>query len=206
MTNRIQKPETPALPLSESEYKKSYFDQTFNILRLFFNRLVNAFNQLVSTDNGGRFLYSPNGVFYSTQDQIATNADTGYPITYNNTYLSNGIRLTDSSRVAVDHDGVYQFLFTAMVESNNASASRVHIWINRNGTAFPYTTKEYSIAGSGQELALTWEFIFDLEAGDYIEMYWATSNTNVELHTRAATTPHTGVPSAVMCVTFASNL
>lgn len=69
MANEIERTETPALPLAPEEYKRSFMDQNSNVLRLFFNRTLNSLSTLLSTDDGGKFLYAPRGSFHSTQDQ-----------------------------------------------------------------------------------------------------------------------------------------
>ena len=71
MANEIQKPESPALPLPTEQYDRPFMDQAFNVLRLFFNRLSNTLGALLSTDDGGKVLYMPRGLFYSTVDQTA---------------------------------------------------------------------------------------------------------------------------------------
>ena len=62
MPNEIDRVATPALPLAPEGYDLPYMDQNSNVLRLFFNRFVNVVNTLLSTDVGGRFLYTT-GVF-----------------------------------------------------------------------------------------------------------------------------------------------
>ena len=69
MANELERPAPPALPLATETYDRPFMDQNSNVLRLFFTRSINAFDNLVSTDNGGKFIYSPVGTFYSTQDQ-----------------------------------------------------------------------------------------------------------------------------------------
>ena len=101
MANEIERAEPPALPLAPEEYYRSYMDQNSNVLRLFFNRLVGSVNNLLSVDEGGKFLYMPRGSFYSTQDQSAAAVDTGYAVTFNNTSYNSGVTLSNNSRIKV---------------------------------------------------------------------------------------------------------
>ncbi len=64
---------------------------------------------------------------------------------------------------------------------------------------------EFHIKGNDYN-ALNWEFMVSLAASDYIEIYWATDDTDVNLHTEVASTPHPGIPSASIDVTFVSNV
>lgn len=207
MANQIDRPESPALPLPTSEYNRPYMDQKDNVFRLFFNRLTSTIGALLSTDDGGKFLYMPRGLFYSTVDQAAVATSTGYPVEFENTYIGNGVSIegADDTQITVSADGVYNFQVTLQFEHNSASAATLWTWINKNGTDQPYGGQKVTIKGNDDN-ATHWNFSIDLTAGQYIEMYWATDDTGLNLHTEAATTPHPGLPSAVVAVTFVSNL
>ena len=207
MPNEIDKVATPALPLAPEGYERPYMDQNSNVLRLFFNRFVNVVNTLLSTDDGGKFLYMPRGLFYSTVDQTAAAINTGYPVEFENTYIGNGISIggTDNTRITASDDGVYNFQVTLQLEHNNSSAATLWTWINKNGTDQPYGGQKNTIKGN-DDIAVHWNFSIDLTAGQYIEMYWATDDVQLNLHTEAATAPHPGLPSTVVAVSFISNL
>lgn len=205
MTNKLERPAPPALPLAPEIYDRPFMDQNSNVLRLFFTRLVNAFDNLISTDNGGKFIYSPVGTFYSTQDQSAAVVDTGYVVTFNNTVLNSGITLSNNSRINVTDAGVYQFNVTLQLEHNNSSSVGVTIYEEKNGTAVPYSGHRFEIKGNAYYL-INWEFMTSLAANDYVEIYWATGDTDLNLHTEAASSPHPGIPSASVDVTFVSNV
>ena len=204
MANILNKPEPPALPLATEDYSRFYTDQKDNVLRLFFNRLSNTIASLLSTSQGGRFLYNPCGLFYSTQNQTAAAVNTGYAVTFNNTYIGEGISVESNSRITVTSDGIYNFQLTMQLDHTNSSDATLYAWINKSGTDVGYSGLVHNVKGNDYHVA-HWNFSIDLEAGDYIEMYWATSDTGLTLATVAATTPHPGVSSAVLSVSFVSN-
>ena len=205
MTNEIQKAEPPALPLAPEQYNRPFMDQNSNVLRLFFTRLTNSLNTLLNTDTGGRFLYMPQGLFYSTTDQTAVATNTGYPVEFEITYLGNGVSIVNDTRITVTADGIYNFQVTLNTEHTNASTATVWTWINKNGTDVPYGGQITSVKGAGAH-AIYWNFSIDLTAGQYIEMYWATTDTALSLQSTAPTSPHPGIPSAIVAVSFSSNL
>jgi len=207
MANEINKVEPPALPLAPEQYQRPYMDQNSNVLRLFFNRLVNSVNTLLSTDDGGKFLYMPRALFYSTTAQTAAVINTGYPVEFENTYIGNGISIAgvDSTRITVSADGMYNFQVTLQTAHSNSSDATVTTWINKSGTDVPYGGQVQTVKGNATR-ALYWNFSIDMLADDYIEMYWATNDTTLSLYTEAATAPHPGVPSAIVAVSFVSNL
>lgn len=205
MANELKRTEPPAIPHAPTQYERRYQDETNNVLRLFFNRLNKLLRNLLSTDDGGKYLYFPRGLFYSTQNQTAAVINTGYAVTYNNTYIGNGVSIANNSQVMVSADGVYNFQLTLQIEHSNASAATLWTWINKNGVDVDYGGQEHTITGNSLQV-VHWNFSIDLTAGDYIEMYWAVSDITLTVHTQAATAPHPGIPSAVMAVSFVSNL
>lgn len=205
MPNEIDKVAPPALPLAPETYDRPFMDQNNNVLRLFFNRFVGSVNTLLSTDDGGKVLYMPCGLFFGKTDQTAALADTGYPVEFENTYIGNGVSVVNDTDITVSADGVYNFQITMMTQHTNSSDVTVWTWINKSGTDVDYGGQKQTIKGNGDK-SVFWNFSIDLTAGQYIRMYWATSDTSLSLHTEAATSPHPGIPSTIAAVSFVSNL
>ena len=205
MANELNRVEPPALPLAPEEYQRPYQDQSNNVLRLFFNRLVGLIREVISTDDGGKFLYFPRGLFYSTTDQTAALVNTGYPVEFENTYIESGISIVDDTEITVSADGIYNFQVTLQTAHTNSSAVQVWTWINKNGTDVTYGGQQQTIVGNANQ-PVYWNFSIDLTAGQYIEMYWATADLSLSLDSTAPTSPHPGIPSAVVAVSFVSNL
>lgn len=206
MANQLDRPEPPALPLPPGEYSRSYTDQKDNVFRLFFNRLTSVLSAVLTTDDGGKFIYMPRGLFYSTTAQTAAVANTGYPVEFEVTYIGNGVTIegTDKTQITVSADGVYNFQVTLMTDHTNSSDATVWTWINKNGTDVAYGAKKQTIKGNADQ-PIYWNFSIDVATNEYIEMYWATDDTALSLHTEAATAPHQGIPSSVVAVSFVSN-
>lgn len=205
MANQIDKTEPPALPLAPEQYNRPFMDQNSNVLRLFFNRLVRTVDTLLSTEDGGRFLYMPRGLFYSTTAQTAAVVSTGYPVEFENVYLGNGVSIVSDTDITVTSDGVYNFQVTMTLQHTNSSDVTIWTWINKNGTDVAYGGQKQTVKGNSDR-AIYWNFSIDVNAGEYIRMYWATDDLTLSLHTEAATTPHPGVPSTIVAVSFVSNL
>jgi hypothetical protein len=199
----------PNLPLATEMYSRAYADQLNNVLRLYFNRLDAILDQLKTTDNiDPANINSPNGLFFSTVDQTLAAVNTGYPITFNTTYLNNNVALQTSStsKIAVAVAGVYNFQLSCQLKSTNASGKDVQIWINRGTTTIGYSSHRYTIAGADNHFNVSWNFDIDLAANEYIEMYWGADNTNITLESIAASAPYPAAASAVMVVNFISKL
>ena len=199
----------PNLPLAPMEYNRQYGDQLNNVLRLYFNRLDAILSQLRTSDDvDPANINFPNGLFFNTADQTLAAINTGYPITFNQTYLNNFVALQSgsTSKIEVAVSGVYNFQLSAQLKSTNASAKDVQIWIKRGTTTIGYSGHRYTIEGSDNHMNVNWIFDIDLAATEYIEMYWGADDINVTMEAIAASAPYPAVASAVMAVNFVARL
>ena len=203
----VQKVQTPALPIPRPGPLKHYLDDLNNILRLFFNLLANAVNNVFG-ELGGRFIDVPNALYFSTVDQPIAAVDTAQVVTFNQTYLESGFSINgaSNSQITATYGGVYNFQFTTQIVSNSASSKTVYIWIARNGTDLGYTAKDVILSGSADVSEATWNFNLDLAAGEYVEMKWSSDDIDASLNSEAATSTHPGVASAVVTINFISAL
>jgi hypothetical protein len=205
----LNKVAAPNLPLPPEEYNRIYFDQMLNILRLYFNRIDALTTQLMTSESiDPSLINNPNGLFFSTVNQTLAAINTGYPITFNQTYLNNNVALqtASTSKIEVAVGGVYNFQLSAQLKSTNASAKDVQIWIKRNNVTIGYSAHKYTVEGSDNHMNVSWNFNIDLAANEYIEMQWAADNTNVTLESIAASAPYPAAASVVMAVNFIAKL
>lgn len=203
----VQKVQTPALPIPRPGPLKHYLDDLNNILRLFFNLLANAVNNVFG-ELGGRFIDVPNALYFSTVDQPIAAVDTAQVVTFNQTYLESGFSINgaSNSQITAIYSGVYNFQFTTQIVSNSASSKTVYLWISRNGTDLGYTAKDVILSGSADVNEATWNFNLDLAAGEYVEMKWSSDDIDASLNAEAPASPHPGVASAVVTINFISAL
>ena len=199
----------PNLPLSPKAYSSDYHEQLNNVLRLYFNQLDKILAQL-RTDGAidPSNINVPNGLFFNTADQTLAAVNTGYPITFNQTYLNNYIALQSgsTSKIQVAVSGVYNFQLSVQLKSTNASGKDVQIWIKRGTTTIGYSGHRYTIEGADNHFNVPWNFNIDLAANEYIEMYWGADDTAVTMEAIPASAPYPAVASAVMAVNFIARL
>jgi len=139
------------------------------------------------------------GLFYDTTDQTAALANTGYAITFNTTGVSDGISIgSPTSRIVFDEAGLYFVQFTVQATSNNASLKTLYFWPKVNGTDVAGSTMKLSIDTNGGSTIQSRGALFQFSAGDYLEAYWATSDTNVTLDASAATGFAPATPSVTL--------
>jgi hypothetical protein len=142
------------------------------------------------------------GSFYDTTTQTAAAINTAYAMTFNTSDLSNGVTLgSPTSRVYVDTPNVYNVQFSAQVDKTAGGVALVWVWLRKNGVNVPDSTGQIRIQGNNAEILAAWNYVIQLNAGDYIELMWEVDDTSVILLAEAASAVHPSVPSVILTVT-----
>lgn len=149
-----------------------------------------------------QFLTPRYGSFYDTTTQTAAAINTAYAITYNTTDLSQGVRIgTPTSRVYVDRPNVYNIQFSAQLDKTSGGVALFWIWLRKNGTDVANSATQIRIQGNDAETVAAWNFLLQLNAGDYFELMWAVADTSVQISASAAAAPVPAIPSIILTVT-----
>lgn len=142
------------------------------------------------------------GSFFDTTDQTAAVINTAYAMTFNTTDLSFGVTLgSPSSRIYVDRPNVYNIQFSAQFINTSGGAHRAWVWLRKNGTNVPDSATVLRFQGNNTEDVAAWNFLLQMNAGDYFELMWEVDNTGVSLHADPATAIHPAIPSIILTVT-----
>jgi hypothetical protein len=202
----------PNLPLAPDGYKSQYQEQLNNVLRLYFNRLEGYLGKLVaSSDTSG--LRVPYGAFSSSVSQ-STTANTATLMTLNTTDFSNGVSIS-SSKITVTTAGIYNLQFSTQFQNTDNAQQDISIWLKQNGTDIAGSTGLISIparksAGAGNEGhgIFGWNYFLSMTAGQYIQIYWSTTNAAVTIEAYAASTGpvRPSTQSVVATMSFVSAL
>lgn len=206
MSNKINRPAPPALPLSPDQYDRRWSDQVHAVLRLFFNQVVSSYRKVISRDNGGRYLFFPHGKFYSTATQNVALANTAEEVTFTTTADTFGITLASGSRIGVEHPGFYSFKYHGHLVKSTASASDIIFWFRKNGTDIDWTAQKITVTGNSASQILDLSLIIELAADDYVEVLLSSGSTDVSLVAVAATAALPAISSSRVDVTYVSNV
>jgi len=142
------------------------------------------------------------GSFYDTTTQTAAAINTAYAMTFNTVDLSVGVtRGTPTSRIYVDTLNVYNVQFSAQVDKTAGGVGLVWVWLRKNGVNVPDSAGQIRIQGNNAEILAAWNYVIELNAGDYIELMWEVDDTSVILLAEAASAVHPSVPSIILTVT-----
>lgn len=142
------------------------------------------------------------GSFCDTTDQTAALANTAYAMTFNTTEISQGVYIgSPTSRVYVDTHNVYNIQFSAQVYNTAGGAHNLWIWLRKNGTNIVNSATTLRIEGNNTEDVAAWNFLLEMNAGDYFELMWEVSDTAVSLLHDVASAVHPAIPSVILTVT-----
>lgn len=139
------------------------------------------------------------GMFYSTSTQTASLADTATQVTFNSTVLNLGVTLS-SNKVYIDTPGVYSIQYSVHTVNTSGTAYNLRTWLRLNGADLTYSCRHKLCAGNNDEDISASCRIGQVAAGDYVELFWAVSNTALTLDIHAATAYAPAVPSATISV------
>jgi hypothetical protein len=141
------------------------------------------------------------GSFYDTTTQTAAAINTAYAMTINTTDLSQGVYIgSPTSRIYVDRPNVYNVQFSAQLDKTTGGVGLVWIWLRKNGVDVPDSTGFVRLQGNNAELLAAWNYLVQLNAGDYIEIMWEVDDTSVQILYEAATAVHPATPSVIVTV------
>jgi hypothetical protein len=165
---------------------------------------------LFAPDSAAAFADSaPYGAFQDSTDQTAANTTTAYAITFNTTDFSNGVTLSNSSRLNVKNEGLYDLQFSIQFKNTTNDGQDVDIWFRVNGTDVANSNSKFFLSarkssGDPSHLVAALNFFFDLNVNDYVEIMWRVSDIGVSIeHYAAGTSPtRPAVPSAIATMQY----
>ena len=205
-------PAIPSLGTSGIIYSQNVQNQNNGLLRLFFTKLVNAIQSVIGP-RGGKYLNNPYGAFQDSTDQVAASTTVAYPVTFNTTDFSNGVTIATNSRITVADAGIWNLQFSLQFTNTTNASQDVDVWFRVNGTNIANSNSRYGLAprkGAGDpfHIIMALNYFASLNATDYIEIMWRTTDTGVSIEQYAAGTSPTrpAIPSAIATMSFVSNL
>ena len=202
----MEKFKAPPLPIATPDYDVLQQRQLLRVLQIYFDQLDSQTPLQAEYFKGrGDELTIPCALYYSTQDQTAAAINTAYDITYNNVYFENELTLTNNKEIYVTRSGIYNFQLSAQIYSGNSSAKTMQVWINRDGTDIGYSAHANTSTLNGGYSQKNAGFNIDLEAGSYLKLRWATTDTSLRLDSTAPSPPYPGISSVILAVNFVSS-
>jgi hypothetical protein len=215
MAAQILKVATPALPQATDQYDRPYQDQLNSVQRLFYNRLTQSYNSLISpplpgVPPGGSNLYFPYAAIQRTTDKTFT-ANTATEITFDENDFLSACTNDGTNGIGVEVSGIYNYQFSVQWRNTSAQIHDAWIWLRINSTDVAGTGSQFSIVSShggvdGHAIAAA-NFYVQLTAGDFVKMFAAVNNTALAMEAYPVqTSPFAmpSIPSVVATLSFVS--
>ena len=145
------------------------------------------------------------GSFWDTTNQTITSTSTAYVVGINSTDPdSDGVSIVSGSKITPTTPANYNISVSIQLTNQDTQAHDATFWFRRNGTDITASASTVTVpsthGGINGHLIFYVDLALHLNSGDYIQVYWAATNTKVSLETIAAgTSPVYPVSPSVLC-------
>lgn len=149
------------------------------------------------------------GSFYDSSTQTLTGgADVEVPIILGitDTAATNGISIvsdgTNLTRITVANTAIYNLMFSAQFQNSGGTGQTIDIWLRKNGDTaaanLADTNGKVHMQGNATYVMATWNYFISLNAGDYIQLMWTATSTNITMVSEVANAVHPATPSIIL--------
>lgn len=140
---------------------------------------------------------------YDTTTQTNLGATFANAMRINTTAESNGIFVTQSSRVVITSSGTYNIQFSAQIDKTDSGNDEIEIWLSKNGVNVIDSGGIIELSGNNAENIAVWNYVMTFAANDYFELYWHSVDVNLRILSRGiqSNPARPAVPSLILTVT-----
>jgi len=144
------------------------------------------------------------GSFYDTTTQRQTSADIGIPILLDTTAEAAGVTRQSGSQLKVTFAGTYDVQFSLQLHKDPKGANNptdVELWLGVDGSPKAWTNTRVILERKGDSTVAARNFVVTLAAGDYVQLYWSTSDSSVAIESFTGISGRPNIPSAIVTIT-----
>lgn len=164
----------------------------------------------INADNGGANFVSYYGSFYDSTNQNAIAINTAYPMLIGGTDISNQVSITSGSRITFAVAGIYNIQWSGQFENTDTQEHDVSVWLRKNGTnvigSAGFVAVVSSHGGIHGHTLPSWNYLVQVNAGDYVQLVWSTTSTQVFIAYYPELPPAPSVSSLIVTATFVSSI
>ena len=151
---------------------------------------------------------TPTGYYAQYQDDISqplVAVNVGQATKFRTMDFSNGVTVVSDTRITLAHTGIYNLQFSFQFQNTSTQEHDVTIWLRKNGAdvlgSAGFVAVISSHGGTPGHCLPSWNYILDAVGGDYYELYWSATSTQVSMHFYPAGSPPPSAASAIFTVT-----
>jgi hypothetical protein len=152
------------------------------------------------TWNSSAALLPNYGSFLSTIPQNNVDTTNGNAATFNTTTENRNVSIVDGTKLTVASAGTYNIQFSAQVTKTDAGSDDINIWFKKNGVNVANSASNITLVGNNTPQLAAVNFVLTLAANDYIEIWWWSLDTDVQLLAEPAAAPYPAIPSIIATV------
>jgi len=137
-----------------------------------------------------------------------------YSTSTSGTIASTTIQGRATSKITAQVDGTYNFQWSEQFSSLSNASETAYVWIRVNGVDLAGSTGQVGLlarksAGVANNLISGWNYYINLNAGDYVELFWLTSNATdvtIKSFTKSTSPAYPATASVIATIGFVSAL
>lgn len=217
------------LPAPPLEWDAQYMRQFIRVLEIYFSQLDSNTPNYAESYTANNFygdgsgIYVPYNQFYSMADQSLAAIDLSAAVQLENTSFTNSISIagTNDTEITFSEPGIYKVTYSLSFKNTTSDHQTVDIWFRFNdglgvsdavNSNRRFTVSSRKSMGDPSYLVATTSYILHVDvANTYVELMWATSDTNITMEHLPAVAYSAGVtpaipatPSAIVQADFVS--
>ena len=149
-----------------------------------------------------------------SEAQTLASSSVSTALTLLQTTVSNGVSIdpTDKTKIVHSIAGIYNIQFSIQMLTYDGTIDNVTIWFRLNGVDIPYSAGIATIpgihGGNPGTAIISWNLVQPLNAGDYVQLLFAstTGNTVAATYPPGTSPARPASPSIIVTSTFVSAL
>ena len=148
------------------------------------------------------------GSFYSSTTQTLTGgANVGIPVRLpiTDAPLTNGVSIDidgsgNPTFITANNnvDANFNFMFSAQLANSAGPSQVVDFWLRINGTDVPNSNGKVQLQSNNTFVMAAWNYFIRLNEGDYVQLMWAATSTNVTMVADPINAVHPATPSIIV--------
>jgi hypothetical protein len=119
--------------------------------------------------------------------------------------FSNGVTVNSDTEITIANTGIYNLQFSFQYQNTSSQDQDVTVWLRKNGSdvlgSAGFVAVIASHGGTPGHCLPSWNYLLDAVGGDFYELYWSATSTQVTLHYYPAGSPPPAAASAIFTVT-----
>jgi hypothetical protein len=133
-------------------------------------------------------------------------ANTAASMYLNTTDYNSNVSIVDTTKITAAKTGLYNLQWSGQFGNTDTADNDASIWLRINGVDVTGSTGLVSIpsshGGTDGHTIIGWNYYVKLTAGQYVEIWWSTTNQKVMLECYAPTTSPTRPATAAVVATL----